>query len=200
MVCIDCHGARDVMGDGNLYGAMEDAVEVECSDCHGTFEQVSTLTTSRGRPLRNVERRGDIFVLTGKADGKARRVKQAHDVIDPEHPRLRPARGRRDDAGARGPAVLRLPRRLEHGLLRLPLDRNLGFTQLDLASGTRTEGRVTTQERVFATQRQLTLGVDASGKVAPFQVAFSSMGTVHAKDGTLLLDEACRARPRAFRA
>jgi hypothetical protein len=190
MACIDCHTGRDVMGDGDLYGAMEDAVEVECIDCHGTFEAHSTLTTSRGRPLRNVEQDGELFVLTSQLDGKARRIKQAHDVIDPDHPDYDPRA-----AAAMTPEHAGLECYACHAgwntdFYGFHFDRNLGFTQLDLATGLRTDGRVNTQERVFATQRQLTLGVDADGRVAPFQVAFSSMGTVHGKDGELLLDQA----------
>ncbi|MFT7464470.1 MAG: hypothetical protein ACI9EF_002826, partial [Pseudohongiellaceae bacterium] len=36
MDCIDCHTRRDVMGDGDIYGAMEHGVEIECTSCHGT--------------------------------------------------------------------------------------------------------------------------------------------------------------------
>jgi hypothetical protein len=34
--CIDCHTKNDIMGDGNIYGKKEEAVEIECADCHGT--------------------------------------------------------------------------------------------------------------------------------------------------------------------
>jgi hypothetical protein len=32
--CIDCHVRREIMGDGNIYGHMDQATEVECEDCH----------------------------------------------------------------------------------------------------------------------------------------------------------------------
>ncbi len=32
--CIDCHNAREVMGDGHIYLHEEDAVKVRCGDCH----------------------------------------------------------------------------------------------------------------------------------------------------------------------
>lgn len=34
MECIDCHSARETMGDGNVYLHEEDAVKVKCQDCH----------------------------------------------------------------------------------------------------------------------------------------------------------------------
>lgn len=38
MVCMDCHTTLDVHGDGFLAGCNLAAVEIECSDCHGTPE------------------------------------------------------------------------------------------------------------------------------------------------------------------
>ena len=34
MLCVDCHGVRDVMGDGRSYTHEEDAVHLACNDCH----------------------------------------------------------------------------------------------------------------------------------------------------------------------
>lgn len=34
MLCVDCHNVREVMGDGRSYLHAEDAVHLECSDCH----------------------------------------------------------------------------------------------------------------------------------------------------------------------
>ncbi len=34
LLCIDCHSSHEVMGDGNLYLHEEDAVSLQCSDCH----------------------------------------------------------------------------------------------------------------------------------------------------------------------
>jgi LVIVD repeat-containing protein len=46
MHCIDCHTEQDVHGDGKLYGEMVDAVEIDCSDCHGTIGEKAKLKTS----------------------------------------------------------------------------------------------------------------------------------------------------------
>jgi hypothetical protein len=34
LACVDCHTAREVMGDGRSYVHEEDALEVACADCH----------------------------------------------------------------------------------------------------------------------------------------------------------------------
>ena len=34
MTCIDCHGSYELMGDGNQYAHKEEAVKVQCIDCH----------------------------------------------------------------------------------------------------------------------------------------------------------------------
>ncbi len=46
MHCVDCHFARDVHGNGKLYGQYADAIEISCVDCHGTIDHRPTLVTS----------------------------------------------------------------------------------------------------------------------------------------------------------
>ena len=46
MHCVDCHFEVDVHGNGNLYGETRNAVEIDCIDCHGTIDAVTTLITS----------------------------------------------------------------------------------------------------------------------------------------------------------
>lgn len=190
MSCVDCHTGRDVMGDGDVHGAMEHAVEIECTSCHGTFTEPTTLRTARGARLPHLRRAGPSVVLTGKRDGVARRVVQARDVLDPDHPDHSPAAAR---------AMTREHEHLEcyachagwnTNFFGFHFDRNESFTQLDLIEGRRTKGRVTTQERVFATLRRLTLGIGPEGRIAPYMVGFSTMGTVRDEDGELLLDQA----------
>jgi hypothetical protein len=76
MQCIDCHTVNDIHGDGNLYGKKEQAVEIECTDCHGTLDEYSNLKTSRNRPLSNLIQRGNQVILKGKMDGREHRVPQ----------------------------------------------------------------------------------------------------------------------------
>ncbi|MHC4845827.1 MAG: hypothetical protein ACYTCU_06670, partial [Planctomycetota bacterium] len=190
MDCIDCHTIRDVMGDGRIYGAMEHAVEIECTSCHGTFDRYSDLRTSKGRRLTNLERRGDLFVLTSKRTGRSRPVKQVADVLDPEHPDFNARAARAMTGEHAGLECYSCHAGWNTDFFGFHFDRNLGFTQLDTITGNRTQGRVNTQERVFATLRHFTLGVNPDGMVAPYLVGFSSMGTVHAEDGSISHDQA----------
>jgi hypothetical protein len=48
MLCIDCHGSYELMGDGNLYAHKEEAVKVQCSDCHTKDHINSKLYTETG--------------------------------------------------------------------------------------------------------------------------------------------------------
>ena len=46
MHCIDCHFEQDSHGNGRLYGATRDAIEIDCTDCHGTVTKRASLVTS----------------------------------------------------------------------------------------------------------------------------------------------------------
>ena len=46
MQCVDCHFQQDVHGNGKLYGEPRAAIELDCTDCHGTIEKRATLITS----------------------------------------------------------------------------------------------------------------------------------------------------------
>jgi len=98
MECIDCHTAREVMGDGYAHASMEGQLEVRCEDCHGDgarrpqFEEVwresdapiresrqyarplspgtRAALTSKGRPYSNVVESQGKIVLTTKRTGK----------------------------------------------------------------------------------------------------------------------------------
>ncbi|MCC6782055.1 MAG: hypothetical protein IT457_04355 [Planctomycetes bacterium] len=190
MHCIDCHTSADVMGDGNLWPQMDHAVEIECTSCHGTFTDPSELTTSHGRRVTNLVREGDAFWLTSKVTGKRHRVKQACEVIDAQHRDFDPAA--RDAMNA---AHARLECYACHGAWNVGFfgfhfDRNHQFTQLDLLSGERTPGRVTTQEKVFASFNQLRLGFNHEAAIAPYMVGFSTIGSARGEDGDVFLRQA----------
>jgi hypothetical protein len=46
MQCVDCHFDGDSHGNGKLYGETRTAVEIDCTDCHGTIRNRATLVTS----------------------------------------------------------------------------------------------------------------------------------------------------------
>jgi hypothetical protein len=46
MHCVDCHFKQDAHGNGKLYGEVRAAVEITCTDCHGTIQERSRLRTT----------------------------------------------------------------------------------------------------------------------------------------------------------
>ncbi len=190
MHCVDCHTRCDTMGDGFLYERMEDVVEITCESCHGSSSEYATLTTRKGSKLPHLERRDGSVFLTSRVTGKEHRVKQARDIVRP---------GSADFNARAAQAMTGDHENLEcyachsgwnPNFFGFHFDRNEAFRQLDLLSGNRTPGRVTTQEKVFSTFKNFYLGWNSHGRVAPYMVGFSSMATVHAADGELLLDQA----------
>lgn len=198
MHCIDCHTQQDTMGDGNLWPQMDHAVEIECESCHGSIDAVSDLLTSRGRRVPNLFRDGDEFYLVSKVTGRRHPVVQARHVVDPQHKRYHPGA-----AAAMTSAHGRLECYACHSSWNVDFfgfhfDRNEQFTQLDLLSGKRTPGRVTTQEKVFAAFDQLRLGINHEARVAPYMVGFSTIGSFRGEDGGLQLHEALPVTARGL--
>lgn len=189
MHCIDCHTVSDVMGDGTLHGKMEQAVEISCSACHGTFDEVSSLRTERGTPLEHLRREGDRVVLRSKVDGREHDVPQARHVLDPARPEFNS-----EAARAMTPAHAQVECYTCHAgwnanFLGFHFSRQEQLTQLDLLSGRRTPGRVTTQEKVFSTWKSFYAGRNERGAFSPFLTGFSTMGSVWDEDGALVLDQ-----------
>ena len=46
MHCVDCHFEQDAHGNGNLYAEPRAAIELDCTDCHGTIDHKATLVSS----------------------------------------------------------------------------------------------------------------------------------------------------------
>ena len=177
MHCIDCHTQGDVMGDGAMHGQMENAVEISCSACHGAFDEISHLRTERGTPLEHLSWDGQHV------------VPQAVHVLDRARPEFNPGAAR-----AMTPAHARVECYACHAgwnanFLGFHFSRQQQLTQLDLLSGKRTPGRVTTQEKVFATWKSFYAGSNERGFVAPFLTGFSTMGSVWDERGQLVLDQ-----------
>ncbi|HVY61192.1 MAG TPA: hypothetical protein VHF22_06030, partial [Planctomycetota bacterium] len=190
MACIDCHTFGDIMGrGGETPTKMEGAVEIECTDCHGDFQKRATLTTQRGTKLEHIRIENGRYILRGKVDGKDHVVPQVVDVLTPGS-----AHYDVNAIAAMTPVHQKLECYACHSgwspnFFGFHFDRNEQFTQLEVLSGERTPGRVSTQEKVFGTFRNLLLGWSPEGTVSPYLVGFSTMGTVHAKDGKKIIDQ-----------
>jgi hypothetical protein len=107
MHCVDCHFIQDVHGNTKLYGEVRAAIEIQCTDCHGTPAKRASLITSGpaadtsaaesgkgGRDLsalrtpfkqRRFERRGKMIVQHSMVEPDLEwEVTQVIDVIDPQ--------------------------------------------------------------------------------------------------------------------
>ncbi len=94
LYCIDCHTEADVHGDGNIYSKKEQAVEIECQDCHGTMNKKSNLKTSWGNHLKNLKKKKDKIILFSKR-GKIHKVPQVFDIIRGKNKRAKASMGNR---------------------------------------------------------------------------------------------------------
>lgn len=177
MHCIDCHTVNDTMGDGKIYGFMEDAVEIRCQSCHGTFEKASDLTSSRGRKIENLRREGSKVILKSKVDGREHTVTQVVDLVTPGTPAFSKKAAQAMDARHKNLACYTCHAAWTPNFFGFHFDRNESFTMLDTISGERTPGRVTTQEKVFASFRNFYLGIRSNDTVAPYMVGFSTLGS-----------------------
>jgi multisubunit Na+/H+ antiporter MnhB subunit len=68
MACIDCHGSYDLMGDGKTHAHKEDAVSVQCVDCHSTGKVNSIAVSSLP------DKESQMIAWLRKADPKSRLV------------------------------------------------------------------------------------------------------------------------------
>jgi len=187
--CVDCHTLGDTMGDGRFLGWMEEAVEISCESCHGTFNERTQFVTERGTRLKHLfERDGSIW-LRSKVSGAEHRVTQAVDVVTPgsDDFNAEAARAMTDAHG--NVECYTCHAGWNTNFLGFHFYRNEALSQLDLLSGRRTPGRVTTQEKVFATWKSFYAGLNEAGRVAPYLTGFSTMGTVDDADGRRILDQ-----------
>lgn len=189
MHCIDCHTLGDVMGDGRLHGQMEHAVEITCTACHGTFSATSTLRTERGTLLEHLSWDGERVVLRSKVDGREHVVPQVVHVLDPLRPEFNAEAARAMTSAHENVECYTCHAGWNANFLGFHFSRQEQLTQLDLLTGRRTPGRVTTQEKVFATWKSFYAGRNERGAIAPYLTGFSTMGSVWNEQGQLVLDQ-----------
>ena len=68
MQCVDCHFSQDSHGSGHIYGEVQAAIEITCSDCHGTVSRLPDLKTHGPAAPPG----GNDLSLLRNTDGRAR--------------------------------------------------------------------------------------------------------------------------------
>ncbi len=195
MYCIDCHTIQDVHGDGNIYGKKDQAVEIECQDCHGTPEAYSRLETSWGAPLENLVEKNGKIILVSKADGKERPIPQVKDIVSNGTEKAKAAMGLRKHTDRL--ECYACHARWAPQCYGCHAQQNLGRRSGDWINARRTTDpslagkkanrRATAFEwletRSYLRWESPALGINAEGKVAPFVPGCQAIFTQIAPDG-----------------
>lgn len=193
LACIDCHTQAGVMGDGNIYGHMDQATKVECRQCHGMPGQDATLIDHDGKPLWNVTRQADgEVVLTSKVTGAAHAVKQLTDFLDPDSPNYndRAAAAMTDhhlkDEG--GLECYACHASWAPNCFGCHFERDEQLAGLNLITRTEEMGKASTNNKVFVSLKHFAMGPNAEGRMAPYVVGCQPIADVTAPDGSKILD------------
>jgi hypothetical protein len=125
MQCNDCHFAQDNHGNGKIYGEPRAAIEIDCTDCHGTINSRATLITSGpaaplgGRQLealrtpwgqRRFEWRGESLLQRSMSDqNKEWEIVQTRDTILPGNIHFSPKSYRAKLMGKSGALLTSVP-------------------------------------------------------------------------------------------
>lgn len=110
MQCADCHFSQDEHGSGHIYGEVQGAIEITCSDCHGTVAAYPDLRThGPAAPpggtdlsvLRNADgsqrfewRNGKLYQRSAIYPKLEWRVKLVKDTVNPRSPDYDPIAAR----------------------------------------------------------------------------------------------------------
>jgi len=125
MQCNDCHFAQDNHGNGKIYGEPRAAVEIDCTDCHGTISARASLLTSGpaappgGRSLetlrtpwglRRFEWSGETLIQRSMGDqNKQWEVVQTRDTVTPDNVHFSPKSYRAKLMGKSGELLRGVP-------------------------------------------------------------------------------------------
>ena len=191
--CIDCHVRREAMGDGNIYGHMDQATEVECEDCHGTLTAYATGVTARGTPLPHLTREGDQFVLTSKVSGERHPVRQVKDIVDPNRPGynlLAAAAMTTQHLGPNGKLeCYTCHSAWQNNCYGCHFNRDLSQTALDMVAGAQTPGKPTLDDKYFVNFKNFHMGYNGEGKIAPYVTGCQVLATVKDANGQEVLHQ-----------
>ncbi|MFQ5463101.1 MAG: thrombospondin type 3 repeat-containing protein [Phycisphaerae bacterium] len=191
--CIDCHTKAAIMGDGNIYGHMDQATNIECRHCHGTPYAEASLIDHDGLPLVKVVRdEQGMVTLTSKVDQSQHIIRQAMDIVDPTSPSYNP----RASCAMNGNHI-----KVDGGLecyachaawvpncFGCHFERDERLVGQNLVTRQWEVGKVTTNNKVYESLKHFSIGPNSEGRIAPYIVGCQPIADVTAPDGSKILD------------
>ncbi len=190
--CIDCHIASEVMGDGNIFGHMDQATKIECRTCHGMPDAAATFLDNDGVPLPNIDTSGAEPVLISKVDGAPHTPPQVQNIVDPGSASYNPRAAR---------AMTADHLKVEGGLecyachsawvancFGCHFQRDEREMGQNLLTREWEVGKVSTNNKVFEALRPFWMGPNKEGRMAPYLVGCQPIADVTAPDGSKILD------------
>ncbi len=190
--CIDCHVKAEIMGDGNIFGHMDQATKIECRTCHGLPDEPPTFLDHDGQLLWNVDDSGPEPILTSKVDGAEHTIPKVMDIVDPASGRFNPRA-----ALAMNGNHLKAEGGLEcyschsawvANCFGCHFERDEREMGQNLVTREWEVGKVTTNNKVFEALRAFWVGPNKEGRVAPYLVGCQPIADVTAPDGSKILD------------
>ena len=190
--CIDCHTSNGIMGDGNIYGHMDQATKIECRMCHGLPGELPTMMDHDGLELTNTYFEDGEAKLVTKVKGVVHTIPMVKDIVDPASERFNP-----NAACAMNGNHLKDKGGLEcyachsawtANCFGCHFERDERFTGINLVTRNEEIGSVKTNNKVFETLRPFFMGPNSEGRVAPYLVACQPIADVTAPDGSKILD------------
>lgn len=191
--CIDCHTQAGIMGDGNIYGHMDQATKIECRTCHGLPSAAGSLVDKDGKALTHVSTlpSGD-RILTSKVDAAEHRIPQLFQIVDP----------------ASGYYVPRAARAMNHNHLKAEgglecyachtawvpncfgchFERDEQLIGTNLITRESEVGKAATANKMFLSMKHFSMGLNAQGKGSPYIVGCQPIADVTSSDGSKKLD------------
>ncbi len=190
--CIDCHTAAGIMGDGEIWGHMDQATKIECRTCHGMPDADGTFIDNDGLALNNVTADVDGAVLTSKVGGAEHDIPQIRNLVD-------------DSAwgyNAKAAAAMNSDHiKVDGGLecytchsswvsncFGCHFERNEQLSGTNLMTGQAENAKISTNNKMFLALRHFALGPNSEDRIAPYIVGCHPIADVTADDGTKIMD------------
>jgi hypothetical protein len=191
--CIDCHTKNGVMGDGNIYGHMDQATKIRCRTCHGLPTSLGTLIDEDGLELNNVTANRDrSVVLTSKVTGQQYAIGQVMNVVDPGSVDYDPTA-----ACAMNENHLKQDGGLEcyachtswaPNCFGCHFERDEREMGRNLVTREWEVGKASTANKVFESLKHFSMGKNRKGRFSPYVVGCNAIADVTAPDGSKILD------------